>query len=28
LSYMVSVIDWIISQPETVAIRSITIDNF
>lgn len=28
LSYMVSTIDWLISQPENIAIRSITIDNF
>jgi NADP-dependent 3-hydroxy acid dehydrogenase YdfG len=28
LSYMVSIIDWLISQPENVSIRSITIDNF
>jgi NADP-dependent 3-hydroxy acid dehydrogenase YdfG len=28
LSYMVSTIDWLIAQPENIAIRSITIDNF
>ena len=28
LSYMISTIDWLIAQPENIAIRSITIDNF
>ena len=28
LSYMASTIDWLIAQPENIAIRSITIDNF